>query len=177
LKAEPDKHAYASSGNGTPLHLSGELFKSMAGVSMQHVPYKGAGPALNDLLGNQISIMFDNLPSSSGHIKSGTLRALGVTTKERASSFPDLPTIAETVPGYETYTWNALFAPAGTSAEVVDKLNAAAKKALADPAVAARMADFSAKIVASSPDELKTHVAAEIAKWGPVVKDANVQMD
>lgn len=177
LKAEPDKYAYASSGNGTPLHLSGELFKAMAGVSMQHVPYKGSGPALNDLLGNQVSIMFDNLPSSSGHIKSGTLKALGVTTAERASSFPDVPTIAETVPGYETYTWNALFAPAGTPAEAVDKLNAAAKKALADTSVAARMADFSAKIVGSTPDELKTHVAQEIAKWEPVVKSANVQMD
>ncbi|KXG87005.1 Bug family tripartite tricarboxylate transporter substrate binding protein [Agrobacterium bohemicum] len=177
LKAEPDKYAYASSGNGTPLHLSGELFKAMAGVSMQHVPYKGSGPALNDLLGNQVSIMFDNLPSSSGHIKSGTLKALGVTTAERASSFPDVPTIAETVPGYETYTWNALFAPAGTPAEAVDKLNAAAKKALADTSVAARMADFSAKIVGSTPDELKTHVAEEIAKWEPVVKSANVQMD
>lgn len=177
LKAEPDKYAYASSGNGTPLHLSGELFKSMAGVSMQHVPYKGSGPALNDLLGNQVSIMFDNLPSSSGHIKSGTLRALGVTTAERATSFPDVPTIAETVPNYETYTWNALFAPPGTPAEAVDRLNAAAKKALADPSVAARMADFSAKIVGSTPDELKTHVSQEIAKWAPVVKNANVQMD
>jgi tripartite-type tricarboxylate transporter receptor subunit TctC len=177
LKAEPDKYAYASSGNGTPLHLSGELFKSMTGVSMQHVPYKGSGPALNDLLGNQVSIMFDNLPSSSGHIKSGTLRALGVTTAERASSFPDVPTIAETVPGYETYTWNALFAPTGTPTEAIDRLNAAAKKALADPGVAARMADFSAQIVASTPEELKTHVSEEIAKWGPVVKDANVQMD
>lgn len=177
LKAEPDKYAYASSGNGTPLHLSGELFKSMAGVSMQHVPYKGSGPALNDLLGNQVSIMFDNLPSSSGHIKSGTLRALGVTTAERATSFPDVPTIAETVPNYETYTWNALFAPAGTPAEAVDRLNAAAKKALADPSVAARMADFSAKIVGSTPDELKTHVSQEIAKWAPVVKNANVQID
>ncbi|KQM31951.1 UNVERIFIED_ORG: tripartite-type tricarboxylate transporter receptor subunit TctC [Agrobacterium larrymoorei] len=177
LKKEPDKHAYASSGNGTPLHLSGELFKSMAGVDMQHVPYKGSGPALNDLLGNQISIMFDNLPSSSAHIKSGTLKALGVTTAERASSFPDVPTIAETVPGYETYTWNALFAPAGTPPEAIAKLNEAAKAALADPAVAKRMADFSAKIVGSSPEELKTHVSEEIAKWGPVVKEANVQMD
>lgn len=177
LKKEPDKHAYASSGNGTPLHLSGELFKSMAGVEMQHVPYKGSGPALNDLLGNQISIMFDNLPSSSAHIKSGTLKALGVTTAERASSFPDVPTIAETVPGYETYTWNALFAPAGTPPEAITKLNEAAKTALSDPDVAKRMADFSAKIVGSSPEELKTHVSEEIAKWGPVVREANVQMD
>lgn len=177
LKAEPEKYSYASSGNGTPLHLSGELFKKMAGLGMQHVPYKGSGPALNDVIGNQVPIMFDNLPSSSGHIKSGTLRALAVTTKERAPSFPDVPTIAETIPGYETYTWNALFAPAGTPKEAIDRLNAAAKKALADPTVAGKMKDFSATIVASTPEELATHVTAELAKWGPVVKDANVQLD
>ncbi|OBZ95356.1 ABC transporter substrate-binding protein [Pararhizobium polonicum] len=177
LKAAPEQYSYASSGNGTPLHLSGELFKKMAGVSMQHVPYKGAGPALNDVIGNQVPIMFDNLPSSSGHIKSGTLRALAVTTRERAPSFPDVPTIAETIPGYETYTWNALFAPAGTPKEAIDRLNAAAKKALADPVVAEKMKDFSATIVASTPEELATHVTAELAKWGPVVKDANVQLD
>jgi tripartite-type tricarboxylate transporter receptor subunit TctC len=177
LKAAPEQYSYASSGNGTPLHLSGELFKKMAGVNIQHVPYKGAGPALNDVIGNQVPIMFDNLPSSSSHIKSGTLRALAVTTKERAPSFPDVPTIAETIPGYETYTWNALFAPAGTPKEAVDRLNAAAKKALADPAVAEKMKDFSATIVASTPEELATHVTAELAKWSPVVKDANVQLD
>lgn len=177
LKKEPDKYSYASSGNGTPLHLSGELFNSMAGVKMQHVPYKGAGPALNDLIGNQISIMFDNLPSSSSHIKAETLKALGVTTKERAPSFPDVPTVAETVPGYETYTWNALFAPAGTSPEVVAKLNEAANTALKDPAVIARMKDFSATIVGSTPEDLGKHVTAELAKWAPVVKSANIQMD
>ncbi|CAN7239167.1 tripartite tricarboxylate transporter substrate binding protein [Pararhizobium sp. LjRoot235] len=177
LKAAPEQYSYASSGNGTPLHLSGELFKKMAGVSMQHVPYKGSGPALNDVIGNQVPIMFDNLPSSSGHIKSGTLRALAVTTKERAPSFPDVPTIAETIPGYETYTWNALFAPAGTPKDVIDRLNASARKALADPAVAEKMKGFSATIVGSTPDELAAHVKAELAKWGPVVKDANVQMD
>ncbi|MDP9839085.1 tripartite-type tricarboxylate transporter receptor subunit TctC [Neorhizobium huautlense] len=177
LKKEPDKYSYASSGNGTPLHLSGELFKSMTGTTMQHVPYKGAGPALNDLIGNQISIMFDNLPSSSGHIKGKTLKALGVTTKERAPSFPDVPTVAETVPGYETYTWNALFAPAGTPPEVVAKLNEAANTALKDPKVAERMKEFSATIVGSTPEDLGKHVTAELAKWGPVVKDANIQMD
>ncbi len=177
LKKDPDKYSYASSGNGTPLHLSGELFNSMAGVKMQHVPYKGAGPALNDLLGNQISIMFDNLPSSSSHIKGGTLKALGITTKERAPSFPDVPTVAETVPGYETYTWNALFAPAGTPADVVAKLNEAANAALKDPAVADRMKDFSATVVGSTPEELGKHVTAELAKWSPVVKAANIQMD
>jgi tripartite-type tricarboxylate transporter receptor subunit TctC len=178
LKAEPDKWSYASSGNGTPLHLSGELFKSMAGVTMEHIPYKGSGPALNDVLGNQVSIMFDNLPSSSAHIKAGTLKALAVTTAERAPSFPDIPTMAEAgLPGYETYTWNALFAPKDTPKDVVDRLNAAAVKAMADPGVTERMKEFSATIVASSPDELATHVKAEVAKWTPVVKDANVQMD
>ncbi|MBZ9790031.1 tripartite tricarboxylate transporter substrate binding protein [Rhizobium sp. 3T7] len=177
LKANPGTYSYASSGNGTPLHLSGELFKAMAGVDMEHIPYKGAGPALNDVLGNQVPIMFDNLPSSSGHIKSGTLRALAVTTKERASSFPDVPTVAETVPGYETYTWNALFAPAGTPADVVARLNSAAIKALADPEVKKRMAEFSAVVVGSTPEQLGAHVKAEIAKWTPVVRDAKIELE
>lgn len=177
LKSKPDEYSYASSGNGTPLHLSGELFKSMAGVQMQHIPYKGAGPALNDVIGNQVPIMFDNLPSSSGHIKSGTLRALGVTTKERAPSFPDLPTVAEAVPGYETYTWNALFAPAGTPPEIVARLNKAALTALAAPEVIARMGEFSANIVGSSPEQLADHVKAEIAKWEPIVKSVGVTLD
>ncbi|MBB3392127.1 tripartite-type tricarboxylate transporter receptor subunit TctC [Rhizobium sp. BK275] len=178
LKADPDKYSYASSGNGTPLHLSGELFKSMAGVDMQHIPYKGAGPALNDVIGNQVPIMFDNLPSSSSHIKAGTLRALAVTTAERAPSFPDVPTIAESgISGYETYTWNALFAPANTPADVVSRLNAAANKALTDPAVAERMKEFSATIVGSTPEELGAHVKAELAKWKPVVDGAHIQME
>ena len=171
LKAEPEKYSYASSGNGTPLHLSGELFNAMAGVKMQHVPYKGSGPALTDVIGNQVPIMFDNLPSSSGHIKA-------VTTAERAPSFPDVPTMAEAgIPGYETYTWNALFAPKDTPKDVVDRLNASAKVAMADPAVVERMKEFSATVVASSPEELAAHVKAEMAKWTPVVRDANVQMD
>lgn len=178
LKADPDKYSYASSGNGTPLHLSGELFKSMAGVDMQHIPYKGAGPALNDVIGNQVPIMFDNLPSSSSHIKAGTLRALAVTTAKRASSFPDLPTIAESgISGYETYTWNALFAPANTPADVITRLNASANKALTDPAVAERMKEFSATIVGSTPEELGAHVKAELAKWKPVVDGAHIQME
>jgi len=177
LKKEPGKYSYASSGNGTPLHLSGELFKSMAGVDMQHIPYQGAGPALIDVLSGQVPIMFDNLPSSSGHIKSGKLRALGVTTAKRAPSFPDLPAIAEVVPGYETYTWNAVFAPAGTPPEVIAKLNAAANKALADPKVQARLADFSAVSVGSTPEELGEHVKKEIAKWAPIVKASGAQLD
>lgn len=169
--------AYASSGNGTPLHLSGELFKSMAGIDLTHIPYQGSGPALTDVLGNQVPIIFDNLPSASGHITSGSLKALGVTTAERAPSFPDVPTIAETLPGYETYSWNALFAPAGTPPEVIAALNEAALAAMADPEVIARMEEFSATIVASSAEELGTHVTAEMAKWEPVVTDAQVRMD
>lgn len=174
LKAEPEAHFYASSGNGTPLHLSGELFNSLAGVEMEHVPYQGSGPALEDLLGNQVSIMFDNLPSSAPYIQSGALRALGVTTLERAASFPDVPTIAETVPGYETYTWNALFAPAGTPPEAVERLNAAAVAAMADPEVVARLEEFSATVVASTPDELSAHVAAEVERWTPIVEEAGL---
>ena len=174
-KAEP--LAYASSGNGTPLHLSGELFKAMADVEIDHIPYKGSGPALTDVLGNQVPIIFDNLPSASGHISSGKLRALGVTTAERAPSFPDVPAIAETLPGYETYSWNALFAPAGTPPEVIEALAAAAQATMADPAVVERMGEFSATVVASTPAELGEHVTAEMAKWEPVVRDANVSMD
>ncbi|WP_347140140.1 tripartite tricarboxylate transporter substrate binding protein [Paracoccus sp. SSK6] len=175
--AKKEPLAYASSGNGTPLHLSGELFKSMAGIEIDHIPYKGSGPALTDVLGNQVPIIFDNLPSASGHISSGKLRALGVTTAERAPSFPDIPTIAETLPGYETYSWNALFAPAGTPPEAIEALAKAAQATMADPAVAERMGEFSATIVASTPSELAEHVKAEMAKWEPVVRDANVSMD
>ena len=171
LKSKPGEYSYASSGIGTPLHLSGELFKSLAGVDMVHVPYRGAGPALNDVVANQVPIMFDNLPSSTSFIKAGTLRPLAVTTKTRSASFPDLPTMEEAgVPGYETYTWNALFAPAGTPQAVIDRLNAAAVKAVKDPATQPRLADLSATVVGSTPDELAKHVTAELAKWAPIVE-------
>ncbi|MBW8724866.1 MAG: tripartite tricarboxylate transporter substrate binding protein [Inquilinus limosus] len=171
LKSKPGEYSYASSGIGTPLHLSGELFKSLAGVDMIHVPYRGAGPALNDVVANQVPIMFDNLPSSTQFIKAGTLRALAVTTKTRSASFPDLPTMEEAgVPGYETYTWNAIFAPAGTPQPVIDRLNAAAVKAVKDPATQPRLADLSATVVGSTPDELAKHVVAELAKWAPIVE-------
>ena len=178
LKAEPGKYSYASSGNGTPLHLSGELFKSMAGVDMVHIPYKGAGPALTDLLGGHVPIMFDNLPSSTGYIKDGRLRGLAVTTAERSPSMPDLPTIAESgLPGYETYTWNALFAPAGTPPAVIERLNAAAVAAVADPEVQAKLQGFGATVVGSSPAELATHVQDELAKWAPVITASGTQID
>jgi tripartite-type tricarboxylate transporter receptor subunit TctC len=177
LKAEPGQYSYASSGNGTPLHLSGELFKSMAGVDMVHVPYKGAGPALVDVIAGHVPIMFDNLPPSLEQIRAGKLRGLAVTTKERAAAVPELPTVAETLPGYETYTWNALFAPAGTPPEAIARLNAAALAALADSGVATRLKDLSATVVGSTPEELQAHVEAELAKWAPVVEASGARLD
>jgi tripartite-type tricarboxylate transporter receptor subunit TctC len=177
LKANPNKYNYASSGIGTPLHLSGELFKSLAKVEMQHIPYRGSGPALNDVVAGVVPIQFDNLPSASAFIQAGTLKALGVTIKDRAPSFPDVPTIAESLPGYETYTWNALFAPKGTPKEIVDRLNAEAVKAVKDPGVGERMKVFSAAVVGSTPEALGEHVKAEIEKWTPVVKEAGVSID
>jgi tripartite-type tricarboxylate transporter receptor subunit TctC len=178
LKSEPNKYNYASSGIGTPLHLSGELFKSLAGVTMQHIAYRGAGPALNDLVANQVPIMFDNLPSASEFIRAGTLRGLGVTTKERVPSFPDMPTIAESgLPGYETYTWNAIFAPKGTPKAIIDRLNLEANKAVKDPGVQERLKTFSATVVGSTPEALAEHVKTEIEKWTPVVRDAGVSIE
>ncbi len=178
LKAEPGKHSYASSGNGTPLHLSGELFKSLAGVDVIHVPYKGSGPALVDVVGGQVPMQFDNLPSSTEYIKTGRLIGLAVTGKQRSDQFPDIPTLDEAgVKGYETYTWNALFAPAKTPKEIVAKLNAAANKAIADPAVKEQLAKFSAATVGSTPEELGEHVKAELAKWAPIVKASGAKID
>jgi tripartite-type tricarboxylate transporter receptor subunit TctC len=175
LKAEPETHAYASSGNGTPLHLSGELFKSMAGVDMVHVPYQGSGPALVDALSGAVPIIFDNLPSATEHMKAGTLRPLAVTTLERAASFPDVPTMDEAgVPGYETNTWNALFAPAGTPPEVVASLNEAAVAVVNDPTVKERLAGVGAVVVGSTPEELAAHVSSEVARWKPVIEEAGV---
>lgn len=178
LKENPGKYSYASSGVGTPLHLSGELFKSLGGVEMNHVPYRGAGPALNDVVAGAVPIMFDNLPSSAQFIRGGQLRAIGVTTKERVSSFPELPTIAEGgLAGYETYTWNALFGPAGMPPAVVATINAAANKALTDPTVKQRLEDVSALIVGSTPQALGEHVKVELAKWAPIAKASGAAVE
>ncbi|KQT43063.1 ABC transporter substrate-binding protein [Aureimonas sp. Leaf454] len=178
LKEKPGEEVWSSSGNGTPLHLSGQLFMTMTGTDMIHVPYQGSGPALVDALSGAVPINFDNLPSSSGHIKGGALRALAVTTKTRVPLFPDVPTMEEAgVPGYETNTWNALFAPAGTPPEVVAKLNAAANEALKDPAVVERLAGVGATVVGGTPEQLAAHVTSEIARWRPVIEAAGVRMD
>ncbi|WP_019996002.1 Bug family tripartite tricarboxylate transporter substrate binding protein [Aureimonas ureilytica] len=178
LKEKPGEELYSSSGNGTPLHLSGELFKTMAGVDMVHVPYQGSGPALVDAISGAVPINFDNLPSSTEHIRAGTLRALAVTTKTRAPNFPDIPTMEEAgVPGYETNTWNALFAPAGTPPEVVAKLNEAANAALKDETVAKRLVEVGATEVGGSPEKLAEHVKTEIARWKPVIEASGARIE
>jgi tripartite-type tricarboxylate transporter receptor subunit TctC len=177
-KEKPGEYSYASSGNGTPLHLSGELFKSMAGVEMTHIPYKGGGPAMIDVIGGHVPMIFDLLPGAIEHIRAGSVQGLAVTTKERAASMPDLPTIAESgLPGYETYSWNAFFAPAGTPQPIVDRLNEAALAALADPEIAAKLEDLSVTVVGSTPEQLAAHVQDELAKWAPVVKASGAQLD
>ena len=178
LKANPGKYSYASAGVGTPGHLSGELFKSMAGVDMVHVPYKGGGPALVDVMEGYVPMMFDNLPSSTEPIRAGKLRGLAVTTAQRAASMPDLPTVAESgLPGYETYSWNALFAPAGTPPAVIARLNEAAVAALADPELKAKLEGLGATVVGSTPEQLAAHVRAELAKWAPVVAASGAQIE
>jgi len=171
LKAQPGKFSYGSSGVGTPPHLSGELFKSMAGVDIAHIPYKGGGPAMTDLVGGQIPILFDVLTGAASHIRAGSARALAVTTDKRSPSFPDVPTMAEAgVPGYETYTWNALFGPAGVPRPFVEQLSRELQKVVAEPEVQARLKELSANPVGSTPEALAALVKAELEKWGPVIK-------
>jgi tripartite-type tricarboxylate transporter receptor subunit TctC len=177
LKANPGKYSYASAGNGTPSHLSGEMFKSMAGVDMFHVPYKGAGPALVDVMGGHVPIMFDNLPPSLEHIRAGTLRGLGVTSKERAPAILELPAVDETLPGYEIYSWNALFAPAGTPQSIIRRLHGAALAAVKDPEVATRLKELSVTAVGSTPEELATYLKTELTKWAPIIQTSGVQLD
>jgi tripartite-type tricarboxylate transporter receptor subunit TctC len=144
-KANPGKINMASSGSGTSVHMSGELFKAMTGIEMQHVPYRGSAPAMQDLLTNRVQVLFDNLPGSIAHIKAGALRALGVTAPKRSNALPDVPTIGETVPGYEAIVWYGIVVPKGTPPEIVDTLNSAVNAVLADPKLKARLAEFAAR--------------------------------
>jgi len=176
-KANPGKINMASSGSGTSVHLSGELFKSMTGCDMLHVPYKGAGPALTDLMGGQVDVIFDNLPSSIGHIKGGKLRALGVTSQEREPSMPALPTIGETVPGYEATAWFGIGMPRNTPKDIIDKVNAEVNRALADPKFRERMAELGGKPIAGSPEDFGKVIAAETAKWEKVVISSGAKVE
>lgn len=171
VKAQPNQFSYGSSGVGTPPHLSGELFKSMMGLQMAHVPYKGGGPAMTDLIAGHIPILFDVLSGAASHIRAGSVRALAVTTSERVASFPDLPTMAESgVPGYETWTWNAVFGPAGMPRPMVDALSGALHEVVAQPDVQAQLKDLSATPVGSTPDALTQLVDSETKKWRAVIQ-------
>ena len=176
-KANPGKVNWATSGNGTSVHLSGELFKLMTGVQMANIPYKGSAPALTDLIAGTVQVIFDNMPPSLPHIRSGKLRALAVTTAMRSDALPDVPTVAETVPGYEASAFYGMGVPKGTPPEIIDKLNNEINAALADPNVKARLADLGGMLIAGSPADFGKLVAAETEKWAKVIKDGGVSLE
>ena len=177
-KKEPGKLTYASAGNGTSIHLAGEVFTSLAKIDMMHVPYKGSGPAVADLLGGQVNYMFDSITSARPHIQSGKLRALGVTTAKRSSALPNVPTLAEAgLPGYEVSPWFAVFMPAGTPKPVITKLNAALLDAMKQPDVRARFETIGAESIGSTPDEMAAHLARESARWSKLIAERGIKLD
>ena len=177
-KAHPGEVNFGSSGSGSSIHLSGELFKMMAKVDMVHVPYKGSAPAVTDLLGNQIAIMFDNMPSAINHVRAGKLRPIAVTTAKRSPELPDVPTIAEAgVPGYEATSWFGLFTTAGTPKPVVDKLSAALAKSLASATVRAKIKEQGGEVVSETPEQFAAFIKAESDKWAKVVKASGATAD
>ena len=169
-KANPGKVNLGSSGIGTSVHLSGALFMMMTGVDLVHVPYRGSAPALTDLLGNQVQVMFDNLPSSLGHLQGGRLRALAVTTSVPSKALPGIPTVAETVPGYEASAWFGMAVPKGTPRAIIDKLNREVNAALADPGMQAKLADLGGILIPGTPENFGQVIAEETAKWAKVVQ-------
>jgi tripartite-type tricarboxylate transporter receptor subunit TctC len=169
-KAHPGEISFASAGNGSVAHVTGELFKMMTGVDMLHVPYRGAPPALTDLISGQVHVMFDNMPSSIEHIRAGRLRPLAVTATTRWQELPDIPTVADFVPGFETSAWAGIGAPKNTPAEIIDKLNREINGALLDPKIKARIADLGGMVLALSPTEYGKRIAEETEKWAKVIK-------
>ncbi len=169
-KANPGKVNMASAGIGTSTHLSGALFMQMTGVNLVHVPYRGAGPALVDMLGGQVQVFFDNLPSSIGYIRAGKLRPLAVTTTTRSEALPDVPPLAETVPGYEASAWFGMAVPAGTPRDIVETLNRAVNDALADPGIQAKLAELGGTLIAGTPEDFGKLIVDETDKWAKVVK-------
>src|SRR5829696_9426226 len=176
-KANPGKLNMASSGNGSTIHMSGELFKMLTGINMQHVPYRGGAPALTDMLSGQMHVMFDNIPTCAEHVKSGKLRGLAVTSTTRSEVLPDLPLVADFLPGYEASAWYGLAAPKGTPAEIVDRLNKAVNEIPADPKVKAKFSEYGAFLIPGSPAEFGKLVVDETEKWGKVVKFAGAKVD
>ncbi|KZD25553.1 Bug family tripartite tricarboxylate transporter substrate binding protein [Tardiphaga robiniae] len=177
VKANPGKVNMASSGNGTSVHLSGEMFMMLSGAKMQHVPYRGAAPAITDMLGGQVQVIFDNMPSIIQHIRSGSLRALAVTTTDKSSLLPDVPTVAETVPGYEASALFGMGAPKKTPPEIIAKLNADVNAVLADPAVKAKLIDLGGEPLIGPPEAFGKMIVAETEKWEKVVKAAGLKVE
>ena len=174
----PGKLTYASAGNGTSIHLAGEVFTSLAQVDMLHVPYKGSGPAVSDLLGGQVNYMFDSITSARPHIESGKLRALGVTTAKRSKTLPNVPTLAEAgLPGYEVSPWFAVFMPAATPKDIVAKVNAALLEAMNDPDVVKRFETIGAEPVGSTPEEMAQHLARESERWTKLIQERGIKLD
>ncbi|MEN9628682.1 MAG: hypothetical protein RJA10_1909 [Pseudomonadota bacterium] len=177
-KAEPGKMNFASSGSGTSVHMSGEMFKHLAKVDLQHIPYKGSAPAMTDLLGGQVMMMFDNIPSALQHIKAGKLRALAVTGTKRDPLLPEVPTMVEAgVPGYESGVWFGLAVPAATPKDEIARINAAAIKGTKAPEFVKRMTDLGYSIIASSPEQMAAMNRAEADRWGPIVKASGAKAD
>lgn len=175
---EPGKLTYASAGNGTSIHLAGEMFTSLAKVDMLHIPYKGSGPAVSDLLGGQVNYMFDSITSARNHIQSGKLRALAVTTSKRSKSLPNVPTMAEAgVAGYDVSPWFAVFAPAGTPAPIIAKLNKVLFDTMKQPEVIERLAAIGAEPVGSTPEALASHLARESAMWAQLITERKIKLD
>ena len=176
-KANPSKINWATSGNGTSVHLSGELFKMMTGVELTHIPYKGSAPALTDMIAGTVQVIFDNMPPSLPHIRAGKLRALAVTTNIRSDALPDVPTVAETVPGYEASAFYGMGVPKGTPPEIIDKLNKEVNAALADPKIKARLAELGGMLTPGTPAEFGKLVADETDKWAKVIKTGGVALE
>ncbi len=177
-KAKPGGLAYASGGNGTPPHINGEVFKSVAGVDLLHVPYKGGGPALVDLMAGRVQVMLDTAASAMPHVRSGKLRALAITGARRSPEYPDIPTFAEAgLPGYDTNAWYSMHAPAGTPPEIVRRLNAELVASLKDPDVQARFKQLTTEPVGNTPEEFAAFVKAELDKYARVIKNAGIRLD
>jgi tripartite-type tricarboxylate transporter receptor subunit TctC len=178
LGKKEGKMTFASSGAGTSIHVSGELFKTMTGIDMQHIPYKGRASAIPDLLGGRVTMMFDNMPSSLPLVREGKLRAIGVTSAKRSPAAPDIPTLAEAgLPGFEAVSWFAMFAPANTPAPVVNKLQAEISKILKSPDISKKLLDLGLEPSGSTPAELAAYQKSEIAKWSKVVKDSGAKVE
>jgi tripartite-type tricarboxylate transporter receptor subunit TctC len=174
-KANPGKVNMGSGGSGGPVHMTGELFNMMAGLKMQHVPYRGEAPALNDLIGGQVQVVFGSVPASIEYVRAGMLRALAVTTSTRSELLPDVPTVGESVPGYESSTWYGIGAPKDTPAEIIDRLNVEINAALGDPTLKTRVADLGGTVIGGSPTDFNELIASDTEKWGKVVRFAGIK--